>query len=697
MNDFKKKLKEQGQRYFSEQTPDIDFQGKLDFKQTSTPNMGVKRRVKPIVFQLATIVGAIVFSLTAGAIMLQRDVPLRDPRDYGLAQIRSVDELRDMINAANERQSGGYYNDVATGSSETGMPEADGEGESTSHSETNVQVEGVDEGDIIKTDGDRIYKITYNRLQVIDVLADGQMDLLLDESMNSETDVNQYTYFSDIYITDDYLVVIGQRYTYFSYEYRDDSDNEGSDIAEPAVGWGYYYFGFPQTIAIIYDIETLTLEHEIEINGYILSSRRIDNKLYVISNHYPIMLDDDDDPRPVFRLDEEIIVPDVSEIKYLEDMPTQTFTIITTIFLDEIVDLEFDIYLGSQSWGTIYVSHNAIYLASYNYEYIALTQTYINYGILISYQFEDDGTVTFGGAVKYDGCVINQFAMDEYDGHMRLVTTEGWGSSVKNRLYVFKREVIDEKRVLTLVALIDEGIGKPGETVRSVRFNQDVATIVTYEQTDPLYTIDLSDPNNPVIRAGLEVTGYATYQHTWAPNLIIGIGYEAEGNAVFGLKLTLFDISDIDNPVVVGDPLVLWSDDYGWQWSEALYNHKAILIDHTNDILGFAISSYTYVSSPWDYRYYYYNDYYVFNIDPTSLTPITIETTISHDQFISDRDDAQEYYDFYYYASIDRAVTVGDYLFALSNLGATSHHISDDYTQADAIDLLIDRTPTYIL
>jgi len=698
MNNFKKKLKDQGREYFANQTPKLDFEGKLEFKQANTPAIGYKRRVKPLVFQLATLVGAIVFSLSAGSVMLSRDMPLRNPQDYGLAQVRSVDELRDLISSNTNRESPGLdYNE--TGSSQTAMPEDGGGDETTTHSETNVQVEGIDEGDIIKTDGDRIYKITYNRLQVIDVLANGQMELLLDESMNSQTDVNNYTYFSDLYVTSDYLIVIGQRYTYFSYEYRDDETTDDSgDVAEPSVGWGYYWYGFPQTVILVYDIESLELAHEIEINGYILSSRRIDKRLYIISNHYPIMIDEDDDPRPVFRFDGEVIVPEVSDIKYLENMPTETFTIITTLFLEDEVELEFDIFLGSQSWGTIYVSHTAIYLASYNYDYNWLTQTYISYGLLLSYLFEEDGTVTFGGAAKYDGYVINQFAMDEYDGHIRMVTTEGWGTTVKNRLFVFKRETIDEERVLTRVALLDEGIGKPGETVRSVRFNQDIVTVVTYEQTDPLYTIDLSDPTNPTIRAGLEVTGYSTYQHTWAPNLIIGIGYEAEGNAVFGLKLTLFDITDIDDPVVVGEPLVLWSDEFGWQWSEALYNHKAILIDHTHDILGFAISSYVYLVSEWDdWRYLYYNDYYVFEIDPLSATPITIQTTISHEQFIIDKESPENYYDYYYYASIDRAVTVGDYLFALSNLGATSHHINDEYAQADAIDLMIDREPTYIL
>lgn len=694
MKDFKKSIKENGRTYFQSKTPDIDFSGKVDFNEQPLPDYGIKRRVKPLMFQLATLVGTLVFSLTAGSIMLSRFVPLRDQQDFGLAQVRDVDELRNLISTNNNRNTPGVGN-FDGNSSQTAAPETDGENTTTSHSQTNVQVEGVDEGDTIKTDGDRIYKITYNRLQVIDVLANGQMELLLDEAMNSSQSSNNYTYFSDLYVTSRYLVVIGQRYTYFSYENRQATSG---DASENDLYIGYYWYGFPQTIVLLYDIGSLELAHEFEMNGYQISSRRIDNRLYVISNHYPIMIAADDDPRPVFRMDDNVIVPSFTDIKYLENTLTETFTVITTIFLDEQVGLEFDIFLGSQNWGIIYVSHSAIYMASYNYAYNPILQTYIAYGLLMSYQFEADGTVTYGGAAKYSGFVINQFAMDEYENHIRIVTTEGWGSSVKNRLYIFQRETIDNKRVLTQVALIDEGLGKPGETVRSVRFNGLVATVVTYEQTDPLYTIDLTDPNNPIIRAGLEVTGYSTYQHVWAPNLIIGIGYEAEGNSVFGLKLTMFDISDLDDPLVVGEPLILWSNDYGWQWSEALYNHKAILISHEFDILGFAISSYAYVyNSQDDWRYFFFNNYYVFGIDESSSTPITIETTITHSQFITQRPQQNEYYYYYYYASIDRAVTVGNYLFALSNLGATSHNINNDYVQADALDLMIDQNPVYIL
>jgi len=687
MKDFKKKIKEDGQQYFKSQTPHLDFSSKLDFSSnTGSVTKPLIKKWKPFVFASGSFMATLVASVAIGAIVLSGRSPLMNASDFGLAQVRDVDELRDLIDTSYNRDTPetGWYEDT-TNSDTTAMP--DGESQAEDHSETNVQVEGVDEGDIIKTDGDRIYKINYNRLQVIDVLQNGAMELVLDNTMTTENESISYTYFSDLYLSEDYLIVIGQRYTYFTFE-----TNSGED--EVYLDYMYWY-GIPQTVVLLYDLDDLSLDHEFEINGSIISSRRIDNRLYVISNHYPVMVEQDDDPRPVFKADDEVIVPEISDIKYNQGMPTESFTIISTIFLTEEPTLEFDIFLGVTSWGIVYVSPNAIYLASYYYFFNQLAQTYGSYGLMLSYLFEEDGTVTFGGSAFYEGYVLNQFAIDEYDGYLRIVTTFGWGSNAINRLYVFKRETIDNKRTLTSVSVLEEGLGKPGETVRSVRFNGELATVVTYEQTDPLYVIDLSDPTAPTIRAGLEVTGYATYQHIWDTNLIIGIGYEAEGNQTFGLKLTMFDISNPDDPVVVGDPLVMSIEEYGWSYSEALYNHKALLISKTFNFIGFGVSTYHWT----DEEYWYSNDYYVFDINPSSLTPITISAIISHSQFLEPipEEPERDYYWYYPYVNIDRAVTVGNYLFAMSNLAITSHSINEDYVQVASVDLMIAQEPVYIL
>jgi inhibitor of cysteine peptidase len=367
------------------------------------------------------------------------------------------------------------------------------------------------------------------------------------------------------------------------------------------------------------------------------------------------------------------------------------FTMVTKVDLEDEIEVDFDIFLGDSSWGQIYVSTEAIYLATTTYTWDDTNETIRSKGTLLSYTFNEDGSIAYGGVGYYDGYVINQFAMDEYDGTFRMVTTEGWGDSVKNRLYVFQRTEEDGKRILKRIGFLDEGIGKPRETVYSVRFNGTMATVVTYEQIDPLYTIDLSDPTNPVIRAGLEVSGYSTYQHPWGEHYIVGIGYEAEGNLIEGLKVALFDVSDPDNPVEVGEPLII-PNDGGWTSSEAIWNHKAILVAEELGFLGFAVSRYHWTS----YEYYFSNDYMIFKIDPESETPVTIEAAISHqDLYLEDREYFDAWYRYYYDFSIERAVYVGDYLYAISGEAVTSHDMTDGFKRIAAVKFLNDDIIIY--
>jgi uncharacterized secreted protein with C-terminal beta-propeller domain len=332
------------------------------------------------------------------------------------------------------------------------------------------------------------------------------------------------------------------------------------------------------------------------------------------------------------------------------------------------------------------MSHEGIYLAStYYYQSIDESSSddavvnwldYMN-GIVIHYEIQDDGTLDYFGQADYDGQIINQFAMDEHEGLLRLVTTEGWGDDVVNRLYIFEKTREDGETTFVRRALLDEGIGKPRETVRSVRFNGDYVTVVTFEQTDPFYMINLEDPDNPVIQGELEITGFSTYQHPWEEDRVIGIGYETdEDGRVIGLKLALYDTSDPDNPTVINDPLILLNEANNWQYAEALFNHKAILVSNANNFIGFSINAYHYTAA----GYQFVSDYMVFTIDDESTIPISIAETITHVNYFTP--EHTEVYDYY----IDRAVTINNHLFVLSKGAITQHDITDDYTVIDDIE-----------
>jgi uncharacterized secreted protein with C-terminal beta-propeller domain len=578
----------------------------------------------------------------------------------GLNAVGSLEQLKSIVKSAGNQW---YYGPVAGVDMENGA-EGDVRSEAKT-SKTNVQVEGIDEGDIVKVDQNRIYQIFGNRLVVTSI--DGAMTTLLNETLEDEKD--RYTYFSELYITEDYLVVLGYSYQYFAF------DIEGDLIATDAIGlWGYY--GTSATAVWVYDIDTLTKVKTFNVPGYLNTTRLIDDQLYLISTCYINMYNEEIDPRPVYEIDGQKLVPEYDEIYYHGDLQAQVFNNITTIELSGNLDLTYDIFLGNFSWGTIYVSHQSIYFANYEYSYDEETG-YQETGKLIAFDFVNEGVV-FGGFVTYKGYVINQFAIDEYDGYVRMVTTEGWGDTVKNRLYVFEKTEVEGTRTLTQVSLLDEGIGKPRERVFSVRFFETEATVVTFEQVDPFYMIDLSNPLEPTIAAALEIPGFSLYQHRWNEDAVLGIGYETSENRTIGIKLSLYDVTNPETLAELGTPLVLMNSENSWQYGEALYNHKAILFDIENNYFGFSV----YKSYFTEYKYYNLNEYMIFKVDLAAEQSITVDKVITHKDYYTAIENDYWYYTPY---SIERAVYVGDFLYVISSGAITKHDIQNDFNQVDFI------------
>jgi len=617
----------------------------------------------------------------------------QNAKDLGLNTVTDSENLKSLVKETKNRPLfDGVNSWLEDDSASPKSSDRETDYTSTDYTKTNVQVEGVDEGDIIKTDGSRIYIVSWNRLQVIKLLGKGQMELVLNEKITPVTgeNYNSYTYYSDLYVTDKYLVVTGQKmeYSYHILEKnKDDADNE--EATEPVLDYYPYYYNYiHMSIVDIYDIETLVKVDSYQITGYIEGSRLIKDNLYLISNYQPNYYDlknEETDIRPWYIHNGEAKYFDYSEIKYLPDSFYQAFNIITTINLGKERSIANDVFLSASYWGQIYVSPTAIYFAANYY-----TRSFINdlfgtwkqKGLLFSFQINSKtGEVSFGGAGEFEGIVINQFAMDEYNGYMRLATTDGWGEDVVNRLYVFERKLVDEAYKLEVVGKIDSGLGKPGESIQSVRFNKDIATIVTFLRTDPFYTVDLKDPYNPKIIGALEIPGFSTYQHPWTDTLILGIGFDAVDGRTTGMKLALYDITDQENPVEVGKPLILSNGQNSWSYSEATWNHKAIMIDKTRNCFGFTLWR-----SNWD-NYYYSstNDYVIFSVDETKETPITLKYSFSHINYFQQNKSMYEGYYWRYDFAIKRAFRVDDYLYVISGEVATSHNLLGDLSVVDDI------------
>ena len=182
------------------------------------------------------------------------------------------------------------------------------------------------------------------------------------------------------------------------------------------------------------------------------------------------------------------------------------------------------------------------------------------------------------------GSILNQFSMGEHDGHLRVATTRNmWDSGTIENAVTVLNAVMDQVGQI-------EGIA-PGERIYSARFIDDKGYVVTFEQIDPLFTLDLSDPTNPTIVGELKIPGFSTYIHPVGDGHLLTIGEETEdmGDWVqtIGMKLEIFDVSDLANPQST-HKFVFESGYY----SEALYEHKAFNFHADLGLLAIPVNGY---------------------------------------------------------------------------------------------------------
>ncbi len=308
---------------------------------------------------------------------------------------------------------------------------------------------------------------------------------------------------------------------------------------------------------------------------------------------------------PQISIDSKTQNISASDIYYV-DVPelsdTMTHVISLNLNTNDVVEKSF--MLGSSQ--TMYVSKNNIFLASAHYPYYPLL--YRNQGDVSSLNDQETtilhkisittGDVSYIAQGEVPGHILNQFSMDEHNGFFRIATTVGnnWGEETQSSNNIY---ILDEN--LKQVSQI-ENIA-PGESIYAARFLGDRAYLVTFVQVDPLFTIDLSDPYNPRILGELKIPGYSEYLHPLDENHIIGIGKEVDPSidadkvhtpgaiyytAILGLKLAIFDVSDIENPVEEAKIVI---GDRGTD-SPALYDHKAFLFDREKELLVIPVSLY---------------------------------------------------------------------------------------------------------
>jgi uncharacterized secreted protein with C-terminal beta-propeller domain len=300
----------------------------------------------------------------------------------------------------------------------------------------------------------------------------------------------------------------------------------------------------------------------------------------------------------------------------------------------------------------------------------------------------------YTGSGRVNGTVVNQFALSEYEGVLRVATTTGqWArwwmddpEPMSSQLVTLERsmDITTEQQTLIEVGRVD-GIA-PGERIWSARFDGDRAYIVTFEQIDPLWVIDVSDETNPTILGELKVPGVSTYIHPLSRDhlLTIGLGPANEDGTGLdwsGTQLSLFDISDPTTPqqaTTLRLSPVNYNDrhSWSWSWSEATYESKAFQYWAPKNMLAVPLSTYRYVDTSeggsYSWSYQYISKLVLVSVNETNGT-LSVYGEVNHSS-LYDREENDRYW--WNDQNIRRSIFMGDYVYAISSAGVTATNLT---------------------
>ncbi|MGQ9514802.1 MAG: beta-propeller domain-containing protein [Thermoproteota archaeon] len=534
------------------------------------------------------------------------------------------------------------------------------------YSKTNVQVEGVDEADTVKTDGRFIYILSDEEVLLIDAYPPEKMSLL------STIDLNGHP--SGIFVSGNRLVVLEQIFSYRPIP-------EGEEIVMPEIIW---WIG--NASVKIYDISERRdprLLKSYQLNDFYSDSRMLEPYIYIVVSE------------PAMIYNENVILPRVygcgwvkeieaSDIYYYESTegPHNFITIFALNVQDQNAEPSYETFLAASS-DLLFMSSDNIYIAQTIWERAegtALNDIIIpSYEVTVVHKMHVDGLkIRYIAKGEVPGHVLNQFSRDEFDGFFRIATT-----SIKNSVESFGR-LAETNNIYVLDGEM-KIVGKledlaPGESVHSVRFMGDKCYIVTFKKVDPLFVVDLSSPTDPRILGRVKIPGYSNYLHPFGEGFLIGVGKDTveaeEGDFAWyqGVKISIFDVREYDHPIEKSKLIV---GDRGSE-SPVLTDHKAFLLDLERRILVMPVlvaaidpSKYPGGVPPNAHGEYIWQGVYVLEI--STEDGIRVLGRITH---IEDEEEIQKsgYY-FYSRYSVKRAIFIEDILYTISNKRLKANNI----------------------
>jgi uncharacterized secreted protein with C-terminal beta-propeller domain len=488
----------------------------------------------------------------------------------------------------------------------TAMPTAIADTAATpvSHSDTNIQVAGVDESDSVKVaDDGYIYQIHNNQIRVIK----GFPIVELSETATIKfADENFYP--TGIYVQNGKLVVLGSTWKMLNTPQVQPVVSSKMAVPIGGIWWGGYIPQTSQTRAFIFDMSDHANPksvRDLAIDGDYLDSRRIGDELYFVARTYPRYYMMGSNVKNAFLMKTTEMLPtiidtkkgktatrtmSVTDVSYLPDFVEPDYVVVASLNLQNPDKaLTTKAYLGAGE--LVYSSLNNLYLSASKYNFDNSTADAIPQDIVSTqiYKFNiDKGAVNFAAVGQVPGTALNRFSMDEHGDYFRIATTtQNWANGTNtstNALFVL------DKTMQTVGEL--EDLAK-GERIYSTRFMGNRCYIVTFKQVDPLFAIDLSVPEKPFVAGELKIPGYSEYLHPYDENHLIGFGHDAttynygygDVSIPLGLKMALFDVSDMNSPkelysVKIGDkgtntPLT--------------YDAKALYWDAEKKLFGFPV------------------------------------------------------------------------------------------------------------
>lgn len=532
----------------------------------------------------------------------------KELRDYFTGQVRSHNSQYTELSFDRDGNAAPPTSDTDNGTASPTEDSQDSGGDTPGFSNTTTQEVGVDESDVVKTDGQNLYIMSSgDEGSMLRIVQAAPVD-----GMTQVAEVLLEGYGRELYLLDADDTVVALSETGGGYYYIDPIPVDDPAFAEPDVIGGSYAYERPRTVVTVIDVATPDQPQVLSttaFDGTAASSRMIDGVMHLVLANYPEYYFDvmpmlgrpelntatieTEDVVPTYRredADDSVIEgPVVSYDELYRPTDPDGFGMVTVVSVDIRADAAFTAVGVVAAPGLIYSSLNAMYLTDTKYTFDGESRETTD---VYKFAYENRGARPVA-AGTVPGRVLNQYSMSEYQGHLRVATTVGpvWGlfgqiAPSTNNVYVLNQNG-DGLETMGRIENI-----APGETIQACRFVAAKGFLVTFEQIDPLFTIDLTDPTNPALIGELKIPGFSTFLMPMDETHMLAVGqYIPEaGNWIWGVELSIFDVSDFANPQRTAH--VILGEDSGAN-SEALHNPKALTYFQEQGLVAIPISEYT--------------------------------------------------------------------------------------------------------